>query len=249
MRVRERIAALDTRECLVVRQRVQVVAVEIVEGCAAVNARSTLRRDDDAGQAAVFGTVGVREHADLRHRIEARRGVTDRSEDGVCRCLAILDVRHAVRLAAQELDVVGATDDVGVEEQERLDVAAVARKIVELLLIEPAGDGRVVERDVVDQIGGHGDRLVQAAQLEGDVHQRGARGAQHDTGPLELLEVLCDDLDTIRAGPDVRSLVAPLRVGFERAGHIRRLVGDQHRGAGNDLPLGIADRAADRPQK
>ena len=71
-----------------------------------------------------------------------------------------------------------AADDVGVEEQERLDVAAVARQVVELLLVEAARDGLAVERDVVERVGGDGDRFADAAQLERDVDQRGARSAQ-----------------------------------------------------------------------
>ena len=140
MSVRERIAALDARERLVVGQRVQRIAVEIVETCPAVSVRSALGRDDDARQTAVLGAVGIRQHADLRHRVEPRRGVADRSEDRVRRRLAVLDVRHAVRFAAEELDVVAAADHVRVEEQERLDVAAVPRQIVELLLVESASD-------------------------------------------------------------------------------------------------------------
>src|SRR5207244_1551760 len=115
---------------------------EIVKPRPVVLVRSALRGHDNAGKAAVLRAVRIREHADLRHGVEARRRVADRAEDGVRRRLAVLDVRHAIRLAAEELDVVAAPDNVGIEEQERLDVAAVSRKIMKLLLIEAASDGR-----------------------------------------------------------------------------------------------------------
>src|SRR6185295_20150279 len=99
------------------------------------------------------------------------------------------DVADAVAPAAQELDVVEAAEDVRVQQQERLDVAAVPRQVVELLLVEPAGDGPTVERDVVERLAGDDDRLGPPAELEPGVDARGARRPQHDARLLELLEV------------------------------------------------------------
>ena len=63
-----------------------------------------------------------------------------------------------------------------------------------------------------------GDRFAHAAQLERDVHERGARGAQDDTRPLVLLEVRRDDLDAVGARSEVGRLVAALRVGLDACG-------------------------------
>ena len=138
-----------------------------------------------------------------------------------------------------------AADHVGVEEQERLDIAAVARKVVELLLVETARDGLAIERDVVDRIGRDGDRFVDAADGQGDVHQSGAGRAQDNARSLEFLEVRRHDLDPVGPGFEVCRFVAALRIGLDRAGHAGRLVDDQHRRAGHDAALGIDDRAPD----
>ena len=129
VRVGKGIAALDARERLVVRQGVQAVAAEVVEARAAVSAEAALGRHHNARQAPVLGAVGVREHRDLGDGVKARRRVADGAEDGVGRRLSVLDVRHAVGLGAQELDVIGAADHVRVEQQEGLDVPAVARQV------------------------------------------------------------------------------------------------------------------------
>ncbi len=249
VRVGEGIPTLDARELLVVRQRVQGVAVEVVEARPAVAVRAALGRHHDARQAAVLGTVGVRQHRNLRDRVEARSRVADGAEDGVRRCLSVLDVRHAVRLGAQELDVIGAADHVGVEEQERLDIATVARQIVELLLIEAADNGLALERDVVVRFARDGDRLVDAAELEGDVHERRAGGSHENARSLELLEVRRDDLDAIGSRSEVRRLIAALRIGLERSGHAGRVVDDENGGAWYDLSLGIDDGTANRAQE
>ena len=99
-------SALHAGERLVVRQRVQAVAVEVVEARAVVRVSSALGRHDDAGQATVLGAVRVRQHLDLRDRVEARRGVADRAEDRIRRGLAVLDVATRRRCGAQELHVV-----------------------------------------------------------------------------------------------------------------------------------------------
>ena len=125
-----------------------------------------------------------------------------------------------------------AADDVRVEEQEGLDVAAVARQVAQLLLVEAASDRLAVERDVVDRLGRDGHRLVHASDLERDVDQRGRRRAHEHTGPLGLLEVRGDDLDPVGARLEVGRLVAALGIGFEGAGSARRLVHDQDGGAG-----------------
>ena len=192
-----RVAALDARQRLVVGQRVQAVAVEVVEGGAAVVVAAALGRDDDAGEAAVLGAVRVRQHLHFRDRVEAGRRVADRAEDRVGRGLAVLDVADAVGPAAQELDVVAAADDVRVQQQERLDVAAVARQVVQLLLVEAAAIGLAVERDVVERVGRDRDGLAHAADFERDVRRSAVPAARSDhAGPLELLEVRASTTST-----------------------------------------------------
>src|SRR3954451_22831346 len=79
--------------------------------------------------------------------------------------------------------------------------------------------------------------------------ESGACGAQYDTGPLEFLEVLRDDLDPVGSRLQVWRFIAPLPVGLEGAGHSRRFVRDQYGCSGHDLSLGICDGTADRPEK
>ena len=249
VRVGERIATLDARERLVVSQRVQAVAVEVVERGAAVAAGAALGRHYDARQAPVLGAVGVRQHRDLRDGVKARRRVADGAEDGVGRRLSVLDVRHAVGLGAQELDVIGAADHVRVEQQEGLDVAAIARQVVELLLVEAADNGLALERDVVARFSGDGDDLVEAAELERDVHERRTGGSHEHARPLELLEVRRDDLDTIRPRSEVRRLIPAFRIRLERPRHASRVIDDENRRALNSLSLRIDDCAADGSQE
>ena len=249
VRVGKGIAALDARERLVVGQGVQAVAVEVVEAGAAVSAEAALGRHHNARQAPVLGAVGIREHRDLRDGVKARRRVADGAEDGVGRRLSVLDVRHAVGLGAQELDVIGAADHVRVEQQERLDVPAIARQVVELLLVEAANDGLALERDVVARFSGDGDDLVDAAELERDVHERRTGRAHENARPLELLEVRRDDLDTIRPRSEVRRLIPAFRIRLERPRHASRVIDDENRRALNSLPLRIDDCAADCPQE
>jgi hypothetical protein len=123
---------------------------------------AALGRHEDAGQTTVLRAVRVGQDLHFRDGVEAGRRVADGAEDRVGRGLAVLDVGDAVGAAAQELDVVGAAEHVRVQEQERLDVAAVARQVVELLLVQAARDGAAVRRDVVDRFRGDGDRSPSA---------------------------------------------------------------------------------------
>ncbi len=96
---------------------------------------------------------------------------------------------------------------------------------------------------------GDGDDLVDAAELERDVHERRTGRSHEHARPLELLEVRRDDLDTIRPRPEVRRLVPALRIGLERPGHASRVVDDENRRALNSLSLRIDDGAADCAQE
>ena len=249
VRVGKGIATLDARERLVVRQGVQAVAVEVVKAGAAVGAGAALGRHHNARQAPILGAVGIREHSNFRDRVKARRRVADSAEDGVGRRLPVLDVRHAVGLGAQELDVVGAADHVRVEQQEGLDVPAIARQVVELLLVEAANDGLALERDVVARFSGDGDDLVEAAELERNVHERRSGGAHQHARPLELLEVRRDDLDTIGPRSEVRRFIPAFRIRLERSRHTGRVIDDEYRRALNRLTLRIDDCAADCSQE
>ena len=93
-----------------------------------------------------------------------------------------------VRASAKELNAVEAADDVGVQREKVLDVAAVARQIAQLLLVEAAGDGLALERDVVLAFGPDGDDVLEASELEVEIgsHDRGR--AQHDAAALHLPE-------------------------------------------------------------
>ena len=82
---------------------------------------------------------------------------------------------RAVGAAAQELDAVEAADDVRVQREEVLDVAAVARQIAQLLLVEPAGDRLALERDVVLPLGRDRDDVLEPADLEVEVRARRPR--------------------------------------------------------------------------
>ena len=105
-----RVAALGAGRLLVVGEGVQPVGVEVVERRAVVGVAAALGGDDDAGEAAVLGAVGVREHLHLGDGVEAGGRVADRAEDRVRRGLAVLDVGDAVGAAAEELDVVAAAE-------------------------------------------------------------------------------------------------------------------------------------------
>ncbi len=231
VRLRQRVAALDARQRLVVGQCVEAVVVEVVEGAAMKGIAAALRCDDDAGKAAVLGAERVRQHLDFLDRIETGRRIADRAEDGVGRGLPVLDVRDAVGLRAQELDVgVAAADDVRVEQEERLDVARVARQVAQLLGIEAARDRAAVERDVVLRVGRDRDGLAHAADFERDIDERGRRRAHHDASSLELLEARGQDFDLVRAWLKVGRLVAAFRVRIDRAWDAGGFVGDEHRG-------------------
>jgi hypothetical protein len=250
VRVREGIAALDAREGLVVGQRVQRVAVEVVKARPTIVVGAALGRHHHARQAAVLGAVGVGENRDLRHRIEAGSRIANRAEDGVRRCLPVLHVRHAVGLSTEELDIRAApANHVGVEEQEGLDIPRVPRQVLELLLVEAAGDRLTVERNVVERVGRDRHCLTDVAEFQVDVNQRRACCPHEHARPLELLEVRCDHLDAIRPWPEVRSLVTALRVGLERARNAGRFVDDEYGGTAHDLPLRVEHRSADRAEK
>ncbi len=236
-------------QLLVVGEGVEAVRVEVVEAGAAIAVAAALGGHQHAREAAVLRAVRVGEDLHLRDRVEPGGRVPDGPEDGVGRGLPVLDVAHAVAAAAQELDVVEPAEDVGVQEQERLDVPAVARKVVELLLVEAAGDRPAVERDVVEGFRGNRHRLGHGAQLQLRVHVRRACRPQHDSCPLELLELGGCHLDAVAPRPQVGRLVAALRVGVHRARDARGLVHDQDGRPGYGPTLRIRDRPADRPQE
>ena len=142
-----------------------------------------------------------------------------------------------------------AAEDVRVQEQEGLDVAAAARQVAELLLVEAARDGLALQRDVVGGVRGHGDGLGHRAQLELRVHAGGPRRAQHDAGLLVFLEVRSDHLDAVGAGLEVRRLEAALGVGLDRPRHRRALVDDEDRGPADRRALRVDDGPADRAQE
>ena len=106
---------------------VQLVRVVIVEPGRAIAIGAALGGHDDTGESAVLGAVRVRQHLHFLDRVEPRGGVGELAEDAGARRLAVLDVRRAVGAAAEELDAVEPADDVRVEREEVLDVAAVAR--------------------------------------------------------------------------------------------------------------------------
>ena len=105
---------------------------------------------------------------------------------------------------------VEAADDVRVERQEVLDVAAVARQVAQLLLVEAARDRLALERDVVLPFGGHGDHVLEAADFELQVGSDDRRGAQHDAGALHFLEAAERRRHRVGAGAQVRDLEQPL---------------------------------------
>ena len=236
-------------QLLVVGERVQPVRVEIVEGGAAVVVPAALGRDEHPGQAAVLRAVGIGEYLELRDRVQAGRRVPHRTEDGVGRGLSVLDVAHAVAAATQELDVVEAAEHVRVQQQEGLDVPAAPGQVVELLLVEPAGDGAAVERDVVKGFRGHHDRFGPTAQLELGIDARGTRRPQEEPRPLVFLEVGGGDLDAVGAGLEVGGFEAPLSIRPHGARHARALVDDEHGGILDRGALRIDDRAADRAEE
>ena len=185
VRVGVRVVARDAVERLRVGAGVQLVAVEVVERRPVELVGAALGRDDDAGQAAELRAVRVGEHLHLGDRVEAGRGIGQLAEDAGRGRLAVLDVRGAVGAAAEELDRVEAADDVGVEREEVLDVAAVARQVAQLLGVQAAGDGLALDGDVL-ALGDHGDDAFEAADLEVQVdHPR--RRPEHDAGALTFL--------------------------------------------------------------
>ena len=91
-----------------------------------------------------------------------------------------------------------AADDVRVQQQERLDVARVARQVVQLLLVEAAADRLALERDVV---GSSPETVtVSVTPPTSSVTSTSAVPAARDqhAGLLELLEVGRHDLDPVQ---------------------------------------------------
>ena len=248
VRVRVRVVAIDAVEGLRVRAGVQLVGVEVVEGRAVELVRAALGRDDDAGQAAELGAVGVGEHLHFRDGVQARGGVRQFAEDAGRRGLAILHVRRAIGASAEELDGIEAADDVGVEREEVLDVAAVARQVAQLLGVEPAGDGLALERDVLT-LGDHRDDVLEVADFELQVGTGHRRRTQDDAGATARLEAGQAGVDRVRAGPQVRHLEQALRVADRFARDPGVFVGDDHGRAWHDAALGIVDRAADGAER
>src|SRR5262249_30673605 len=142
----------------------------------------------DAAGPAVSRAVGVPHPLAFRHRVESRRGVRHFAEDPRARGLAVLHVRRAVGAAAEELNAVEPADDVRVEREEVLDVAAVARQIAQLLLVEATRDRLALERDVVLSLRRHHDDFVEASELELKVGARDGRGPEEKPGALDGLE-------------------------------------------------------------
>ena len=248
VRVGVGVVALGARLLLVVGESVQAVAVVVVERAAVVVVAAALGSDHDAGEAAVLGAVGVREHLDLRDGVEARGGVADRAEDGVRGGLAVLDVGNAVGPPAQELDVVASSQHVRVQQEEVLHVAAVAGQVAQLLLSSPTATEGL---SIAMLLRASAETVTVSATVPSS--SRASTRAtpprpHHHAGPLELLEGGGDDLDAIGAGSQVRRLEATLVIGLDAARYAGRLVDDQD-GRGRDAAaLGVGDGATQRAE-
>ena len=118
------------------------------------------------------------------------------------------------------------------------------------------GAGRVssivaIEHRAMRRVGGFderrlardGDRLLDRADLEAQVEDEEALGADANGGALDRLEAGQRDLDAVRAGLDRRERVLALPIGEGRAGEVGVLVGDRDRRA-RHATAGITNRPA-----
>ena len=124
-------------------------------------------------------------------RVPARRS-TSSARDAGARRLAVLDVGGARRSGRRETGSYRAADHVGIQREEILDVAAVARQIAELLLVEPAGDRLAFERDVVLPFRGDRDDVLEPTHLQVEGGEHGGRGAEHHPGRCTFLKPLSE---------------------------------------------------------
>ena len=178
------IVALDSSQGLTIRQRVELVRVVVGEPHAMKPVCAALGRHDDAHrEAAMYLRLPIRQH--LYSWIASRPGAAFEAspEDSRAGRLAVLDIRRAVGAAAEELDAVEAADDVGIEREEVLHVAAVSGKVAKLLLVDPADDRGALERDVVLPFGADGDHVLEAADFEAQIRVDD-RGRARNTRPV-----------------------------------------------------------------
>ena len=248
VRVGVRVVARDAVERLRIGPGIQLVAVEVVERRPVDLVRAALGRDDDTGEAAELRAVRVGEHLHFGDGIQARCGVGQLTEDPGRGRLPVLDVRGAVGASAQELNRVEAADDVRVEGQEVLDVAAVAGQVAQLLCVQAACDRRALHGDVL-ALGDHGDDVLERAHFELDIGAGHRRGPQEDARPSRGLEAGEADVDRVAA----RAQVGHLEEAFAGAHDLSRdagvLVGHDDRRAGDDRALRVAHRASDRAER
>ena len=245
------VAALHPRLLLVVGERVQAGSVEVVEDRALVAVAAPLRgHDHDARETAVLGAVGVGED---RSSPRSRRG-PGRS----CRrCRRSRSWRpgrpgrSSRRRSGRPRNWMSSLPPRTFGFRSRNDwmsrlLRGRSRSCCSSSPSEMAWLSSVM---LLVAFRGHGDGLVDAAELERDVHRADAGGAEHDARLLEFLEVRGHHLDAVGPGPEVGGLVAPLGVGLDGTGHPRRLVDDEDGGARDRGPLRIGDGAADGAQE
>ena len=148
------------------------------------------------------------------------------------------DARHP------ELGVAEA-GDAGLEHGEVVGIARRQRQRLDLrlgqhpALFDPA---EIDDR----RIGGDGNRLAERADVQLDVHDRGAPGRQDDPGLLELAEALQLGGNTIGAEREERRAKQTALVGDDDAVVAGIEVGDGHRDARQDRALVVDDRALNR---
>ena len=124
----------------------------VVEHRAVILGAATLCVYANVGDAGIFGAEIGREDVYFAHRFERRLALRRFAEDAAVRALAVERETGAVTLSAEKLEftVGGTLRDVGIEIEERVDVAAVTWKF---------GDGGAADR--------FGDRLVFGVDRDG----------------------------------------------------------------------------------
>ena len=190
--------------------------------------------DHAAGGAAELGRVGVGQHLELEHRLDAEQDAGDRAGRLVVDVVDVGPVEQEVVLfgarpvdrdlgRAAPDDVVSGGQrrpDARLQERELLERAAVEREVPDLAIVDQSGDRSRGQVDL-GGIGRNAHLARRAPQLELHVHDGVLADRQHDPLARHGLESRGRDVQLVLARrkhrePEAPQLVAHLRLG--RAG-------------------------------
>ena len=99
--------------------------------------------DADVGDAGILGAISAGENLQRTHRQEGGLALSLSPEDAAIATLAVDGKAGAIALSADEFEVSGlvATLNIRVDIQKLINVAAIARKLVDIRVVESLTDG------------------------------------------------------------------------------------------------------------